>query len=65
MTITAMSEPTEKEKMLRGELYHAFTPDLTADRVRCKWACNRFNKADEAPRRRLVEMWREWVMRSS
>lgn len=59
MSVTAMSEPTEKEKMLRGELYRAFTPDLIAARTRCKWACNRFNKSDEVPRRRLVEMWRE------
>lgn len=65
MTITTMSEPAEKEKMLRGELFRAFTPDLIAARARCKWACNRFNKSDEVPRRRLVEMWREWVMRSS
>ncbi|OJJ85037.1 uncharacterized protein ASPGLDRAFT_65834 [Aspergillus glaucus CBS 516.65] len=34
---------TEKEKMLRGELYHAFIPDLIAARFRCKQACNRFN----------------------
>ncbi|KAK2762639.1 hypothetical protein FQN54_000812 [Arachnomyces sp. PD_36] len=54
-----MGEPTEREKMLRGELYHAFTPELTAARTRCKYACQRFNKAGEAPRRRLVELWRD------
>lgn len=54
-----MSEPTEKEKMLRGELYRAFTPELIAARTRCKHACNRFNNAEEVPRRRLVELWRE------
>ncbi|KAJ5207282.1 Maltose/galactoside acetyltransferase [Penicillium cf. griseofulvum] len=58
MTVT-MSQPTEKEKMLRGELYRAFTPDLIAARSRCKQACNRFNKSDEVSRRRLVEMWRD------
>lgn len=50
---------TEREKMLRGELYCAFTPDLIAARTRCKWACNRFNRTDEAPRRQLVELWKE------
>lgn len=37
---------TEKEKMLRGELYHAFVPDLIAARSRCKQACNRFGPED-------------------
>ncbi|KAJ5316149.1 hypothetical protein N7476_006456 [Penicillium atrosanguineum] len=54
-----MAEPTEKEKMLRGELFRAFTPDLVAARARCKYACNHFNKTDEVPRRRLVELWRD------
>lgn len=39
--------PTEKEKMLRGELYHAFVPDLIAARSRCKQACNRFNRPED------------------
>ncbi|KAL1988421.1 hypothetical protein VTN96DRAFT_9476 [Rasamsonia emersonii] len=56
-----MTEPTEKEKMLRGELYHAFTPELVAARARCKHACNRFNNAGEVSRRRLVELWRDIV----
>lgn len=50
---------TEKDKMLRGELFLAFTPDLIAARDRCKHACNRFNAAGEVPRRRLIELWRE------
>lgn len=55
-----MSELTEREKMMRGELFRAFTPDLVAARARCKYACNRFNNTtDELPRRRLVELWRE------
>ncbi|PGH13418.1 hypothetical protein AJ79_03697 [Helicocarpus griseus UAMH5409] len=54
-----MAQPTEKEKMLRGELYCAFTPELIADRARCKWACKRFNDSDEVPRRRQVELWRD------
>lgn len=54
-----MSQPTEKEKMLRGELYCAFTPDLIAARTRCKRACAQFNKADEASRRELIELWKK------
>jgi Maltose acetyltransferase len=54
-----MAEPTEKEKMLRGELYHAFTPDLIAARARCSRAYKRYNKADDVSRRRQVELWRE------
>ncbi|KAL4879059.1 trimeric LpxA-like protein [Aspergillus karnatakaensis] len=50
---------TEKEKMLRGELYHAFTPELVADRIRCRHACSRFNNAGEVSRRRLTELWKD------
>lgn len=53
----AMSE--NKQKMARGELYHAFTPELIAERTRCKHACARFNNAGEVSRRRLIELWRE------
>ncbi|BCS26383.1 sugar O-acetyltransferase [Aspergillus puulaauensis] len=50
---------TEKDKMLRGELYRAFTPELTADRARCRAACTRFNNAGEVSRRRLLELWKD------
>ncbi len=50
---------TEKDKMLRGELYRAFTPELTAERARCRAACTRFNNAGEVSRRRLLELWKE------
>ncbi|EEQ83360.1 acetyltransferase [Blastomyces dermatitidis ER-3] len=56
-----MAEPTEKEKMLRGELYHAFTPELIAARAKCKWACKRFNDSEEVTRRRQVELWRDII----
>lgn len=51
--------PSEKEKMLRGELYYAFTPDLIAARTRCKHACQRFNNAGDVSRRRQIELWKE------
>lgn len=53
----ALSE--NKEKMLAGKLYHAFTPELVAEPQRCRHACNRLNNAGEVPRRRLVELWRD------
>lgn len=54
-----MAEPTEKEKMERGELFIAFSPELQAERDRCKYAYIRFNEAGEVSRRRSVELWRE------
>ncbi|KAK6813509.1 hypothetical protein RU639_011203 [Aspergillus parasiticus] len=50
-----------REKMRQGELYYAFTPDLIAARSRCTKACRRFNHAEDVPRRRLVELWRDLV----
>ncbi|KAK3290194.1 acetyltransferase-like protein [Chaetomium fimeti] len=52
-----------RRRMLAGELYYAFTPDLIADRLRCKVACNAYNIQDAAgaPRRKLVELWKDIV----
>jgi hypothetical protein len=50
-----------KQRMARGELYHAFTPELVAERARCKHACARYNNAGEVPRRKLTELFREYV----
>ncbi|KAH0544698.1 hypothetical protein FGG08_001203 [Glutinoglossum americanum] len=36
---------TEKEKMLAGELYYAYVPELVDERERCKAACWRFNNS--------------------
>ncbi|KAK6495861.1 Maltose acetyltransferase [Arthrobotrys musiformis] len=36
---------TEKERMLNGNLFHAFTPELIEERERCRAACWRFNNA--------------------
>jgi hypothetical protein len=50
-----------RRRMLAGELYYAFTPDLSEDRTRAKVACNAYNTASAsgASRRRLVELWKE------
>ena len=51
-------DPEENRRRMRaGELYFAFTPDLIADRKRCRLACKAFNEADDVPRRRLVELF--------
>lgn len=36
--------PTEKEKMLAGELYQANDPELVAERLRAKQLCHRYNQ---------------------
>ncbi|RFU29172.1 hypothetical protein B7463_g7170, partial [Scytalidium lignicola] len=56
-----IDEADNEARMLRGELYYAFTPKLTAKRNRCHHACHRFNANAEAPRRRLVELWKDVV----
>jgi len=47
--------------MLRGELYHAFTPELIYARARCVRAINNYNNAGDITRRRRVELWRKIV----
>lgn len=59
MDLSKLDGAAEKAKSLRGELYHAFAPQLIKERARCSRACNRFNKADNLSRRQQVEMWRE------
>jgi len=48
-----------KARSLRGELYHAFTPELVAERRRCARACTAYNKAEGITRRQQVDLWRE------
>jgi hypothetical protein len=54
-----MSE--NRRRMACGELYYAFTPELTAARARAGHACEQYNKASKAPRRKLIELFREYV----
>jgi hypothetical protein len=48
-----------RRRMAAGELYYAFTPDLLADRRRCRLASEAFNTAGDVSRRKLVELWKE------
>lgn len=54
-----MSQLTEKEKMLRGEMYYAFTPELTGERNHCARACNQLNNEPDLTRRLMVKHWRK------
>lgn len=51
-----------RKRMLRGDLYYAFTPDLIQDRKECARACRKLNTAVEPTRRELAEIWREYVL---
>ena len=49
--------PTEREKMLAGELYDSLDPELAAARARARDLCRALNamrEADEAERRRVL-----------
>jgi len=49
--------PTEREKMLAGELYNALDPELVVARVRARDLCQALNASpeiDQAARRRLL-----------
>lgn len=54
-------DPEENKRRMRaGELYFAFTPDLIAERKRCKLALALYNeKADSMTRREQVEHYQE------
>lgn len=56
-------DPIEnRRRMLAGELYYAFVPDLTAQRMRCKDALLAYSSHSvrgDVPRRKLVELWKE------
>ncbi|RKF62611.1 putative acetyltransferase [Erysiphe neolycopersici] len=59
-----MEEINDKEnyaRMLRGELYMAFTPNLIAMRKRCQLACEKFNRGKELSRRQRVKLWRDVI----
>ncbi len=48
----------EKDRMIRGELYYAFDPELIADRLRASLLCERFNATSatqDAERREILE----------
>src|SRR5437764_3584410 len=55
MAVTPM--PTEKEKMLAGELYDPLDPELVADRERARDLCQDLNatrESNQAKRRQIL-----------
>ncbi|GAB7348688.1 hypothetical protein MBLNU459_g7434t1 [Dothideomycetes sp. NU459] len=56
-----MPTSENKARSLRGELYHAFTPELLTERRRCARACARYNNAGEITRRRQIELWKDVI----
>ncbi|KAF2150710.1 trimeric LpxA-like protein [Myriangium duriaei CBS 260.36] len=46
-------------RSLRGELYHAFAPDMLADRMRCARNLKAFNNSDDETRRGQTALWRK------
>ncbi|PYH95761.1 trimeric LpxA-like protein [Aspergillus ellipticus CBS 707.79] len=56
-----MDMQENRDRMRCGELFHAFVPDLVADRIRCAQACRRFNNAGDVSRRRLLELWKDII----
>lgn len=48
----------EWQKAQRGELFHAFVPELIAARDKCAAACNAFNDNRDQSRRTVLRLWR-------
>ena len=57
MASTKLSE--NKQNMMRGDLYIAFTPELVKDRAKCKAALRAYNAAEGRSRRETVHLWRQ------
>ena len=55
----SLTKSLEWQEAQRGELYHAFVPELVAARDRCAAACNRLNDTSDTSRRNMVKIWRE------
>ncbi|EGY14952.1 maltose O-acetyltransferase [Verticillium dahliae VdLs.17] len=60
MDIRTIDREENRRRMANGELYYAFSPDLIADRQRCRKAYQRLNAAGDVSRRELVELWKEY-----
>ncbi|KKY24360.1 hypothetical protein UCRPC4_g02470 [Phaeomoniella chlamydospora] len=59
MDLKKIDPEENRAKMARGDLYYAFTPNLTADRMKCQEACRRFNNAGDVSLRRQFEMLKD------
>lgn len=48
-----------KRRKEAGESYHAFTPQILAERARCEAAYKEFNDNRTYTRREVVRLWRK------
>ncbi len=49
--------PTEKEKMLKGELYNAnYDPQLIQERIKCKVLCHKYNNLAPDKTKKRIEL---------
>ena len=64
LDIRSIDREENRRRMRSGELYYAFTPDLIADRRRCRKAYEKLNTAEDLSRRALIELWKEFVISS-
>lgn len=60
--VPQIDEKENLEKMRRGDLYYAFTPQLAAQRQKCSRVLNQINKGDDLTRRQMAEFWKEFVL---
>jgi hypothetical protein len=63
MSLRTIDPVMNRRRMRGGELHYAFTPDLIADRQRCKAAILEYSHhavGGTASRRTLVELWNKW-----
>ncbi|KAJ2970883.1 hypothetical protein NUW58_g9566 [Xylaria curta] len=61
MDLRAVDQEDNRRRMRNGQWYFAFTPDLVADRQRCRDAFERFNTTADIGRRNLVELFQNIV----
>ncbi|KAI1115982.1 hypothetical protein F5Y14DRAFT_97445 [Nemania sp. NC0429] len=61
MALRAVDQEENRRRMRNGQLYFAFTPDLVADRKRCRQAFEQFNSSGDVGRRAMVELFQNIV----
>ncbi|KAI1492483.1 hypothetical protein F5X96DRAFT_667723 [Biscogniauxia mediterranea] len=61
MALRSIDPAENRRRMENGELYFAFTPDLIADRRRCRQAFDKFNDARDITRRQQVELFQRII----
>ncbi|KAF2972630.1 hypothetical protein GQX73_g945 [Xylaria multiplex] len=61
MALRVIDREENRRRMVNGDLYFAFTPDLIEDRKNCRRAYEQFNKAGDVPRRTLTELFQKIV----